>query len=87
MAVIDDPDSIVKCTNKVYLHELLSANRLPVPRTRVLQKGQLESLPVDAVTYPAVVKIPDGSFSRGMHKADNASNWKTTRANCCANRT
>ena len=71
MAVIDDPDSIVKCTNKVYLHELMSANRVPVPRTRVLQKGQLESLPVDAVSYPAVVKIPDGSFSRGVHKAEN----------------
>ncbi|MFZ5493500.1 MAG: RimK family protein [Pseudomonadota bacterium] len=70
MAVIDDPESIVKCTNKVYLHELLSANRVPVPRSRVLQKGQLESLPADAVTYPAVVKIPDGSFSRGVHKAD-----------------
>ncbi|GAB4351824.1 MAG: RimK family protein [Immundisolibacter sp.] len=71
MAVIDDPDSIVKCTNKVYLHELLSANRVPVPRTRVLQKGQLEHLPADAVSYPAVVKVPDGSFSRGVHKADN----------------
>ena len=49
----------------------MSANRVPVPRTRVLQKGQLESLPVDAVSYPAVVKIPDGSFSRGVHKAEN----------------
>src|SRR5690606_19812256 len=27
LAVIDDPESILKCTNKVYLNELLQANR------------------------------------------------------------
>ncbi|MCU0357880.1 MAG: RimK-like ATPgrasp N-terminal domain-containing protein, partial [Cyclobacteriaceae bacterium] len=32
LAVIDDPDSILKCTNKVYLHELLTANKILTPR-------------------------------------------------------
>jgi glutathione synthase/RimK-type ligase-like ATP-grasp enzyme len=52
--------------------ELLAINRVPVPRTLVLRKGE----PVDleaAVGYPAVLKIPDGSFSRGIHKADTVT--------------
>jgi glutathione synthase/RimK-type ligase-like ATP-grasp enzyme len=68
IVVIDDPDSIVKCTNKVYLAELLALNRVPVPRTLVLRKGEPADLE-STVGYPAVLKIPDGSFSRGVHKA------------------
>jgi glutathione synthase/RimK-type ligase-like ATP-grasp enzyme len=72
IVVIDDPDSIVKCTNKVYLAELLALNRVPVPRTVILRKGERVDLQA-AVGYPAVLKIPDGSFSRGVHKANDAS--------------
>lgn len=38
MVVIDDPDSILKCTNKVYMAELLKANNIPAPRTVILKK-------------------------------------------------
>ncbi|MDV7402742.1 hypothetical protein RZS08_65575, partial [Arthrospira platensis SPKY1] len=31
MAVLDDPDSILKCTNKVYLTRLLQKNKIPIP--------------------------------------------------------
>lgn len=31
MAVIDDPQSIIRCTNKVYLNELLKKEKIPVP--------------------------------------------------------
>jgi glutathione synthase/RimK-type ligase-like ATP-grasp enzyme len=74
MAVIDDPGSILKCTNKVYLAELLSVNKIPRPKTMVLQKGAVMHL--DAHTYPMVFKIPDGSFSRGMFKCTNAKEAK-----------
>ena len=33
MPVIDDPQSMIRCTNKVYLAERLSAERVPTPRT------------------------------------------------------
>ena len=36
MVVIDDPDSILKCTNKVYLAELLSNNKVGTPRTVIV---------------------------------------------------
>ena len=29
MPVVDDPDSILKCTNKVFLRELMSRHRIP----------------------------------------------------------
>ena len=34
MVVIDDPSSILKCTNKIYLHDLLTARKLPTPKDR-----------------------------------------------------
>ena len=37
MPVIDDPQSMIRCTNKVYLAERLSAERVPTPRTLVVQ--------------------------------------------------
>jgi glutathione synthase/RimK-type ligase-like ATP-grasp enzyme len=72
MVVLDDPDSIVRCTNKVYLAELLQANRIPTPRTLILQNGEAQLGRLDELMpFPVVVKIPDGSFSRGVHKAEN----------------
>ncbi|KAA3629384.1 MAG: ATP-grasp domain-containing protein [Proteobacteria bacterium] len=70
MVVIDDPDSILRCTNKVYLHELFQQHKVPAPKTLVLRKGE----PVDIAAqleFPLVLKIPHGSFSRGVYKARN----------------
>ncbi|MCG6942463.1 MAG: RimK family protein [Thiohalocapsa sp.] len=68
MVVIDDPVSILRCTNKVYLAELLEARGVPRPRTLILRRETL--LDVEAVIpYPVVLKIPEGSFSRGVFKA------------------
>ncbi len=39
MVVIDDPNSILRCTNKVYLADLLKTNNVPTPRSRILHKG------------------------------------------------
>ncbi len=36
LVVIDDPESIIRCTNKVYLAELFARNRIPHPRTVVV---------------------------------------------------
>ncbi len=70
MVVIDDPDSILKCTNKVYLAELLSAHRVPTPRTLILRRENLLEAE-ERIGFPVVLKIPDGSFSRGVFKAGN----------------
>ena len=68
LVVIDDPDSIVRCVNKIFLNELLSTNRLATPASIVLVKGENLTKAELALGYPMVLKIPDGSFSRGMFK-------------------
>ncbi len=70
MVVIDDPDSILRCTNKVFLAELLEANRVPRPRTLILRRETLLDAEA-AIGYPVVLKIPEGSFSRGVFKAND----------------
>ncbi len=72
MPVIDDPLSIIRCTNKIYLAELLQSNGIPTPRTVILGRRTLLKAE-EQLTYPMVLKIPDGSFSRGVVKvADRA---------------
>ncbi|WP_137388143.1 RimK family protein [Rhodoligotrophos defluvii] len=71
MPVIDDPQSMIRCTNKVYLAELLTAHKLPTPKTVIVQNiRQADELP-DQLGWPVVLKIPDGSFSRGVFKTES----------------
>ncbi|WP_439814252.1 RimK family protein [Zavarzinia sp. CC-PAN008] len=74
MPVMDDPASIIRCTNKVFLAELLRTNGVPTPRTLILSKPDAQG-PASQLGYPLVLKIPDGSFSRGVKKVDNADEF------------
>ena len=75
ISVIDSGDSILRCTNKVYLTELLMGNNIPIPRTHILQKGRVK---YDEAAYvlPLVLKIPDGAFSRGVFKVETRAEFK-----------
>ncbi|WP_386068384.1 RimK family protein [Tahibacter sp. UC22_41] len=78
MVVMDDPTSILRCTNKIYLHDLMRARKLPIPRSEILFRDdpkKLAELPA-LLGFPIVLKIPDGSFSRGIVKAENAEELK-----------
>jgi glutathione synthase/RimK-type ligase-like ATP-grasp enzyme len=74
MVVIDDTKSITRCTNKVYMQNLMEKHKIPAPEAKLIFKGvskeQLESI-VDELGFPIVLKIPDGSFSKGVKKAKN----------------
>jgi glutathione synthase/RimK-type ligase-like ATP-grasp enzyme len=74
MAVIDDPESIMRCCNKVFLHDLLQAHRIGMPPSRLVMRHPAPDY--DAVIaelgLPLVLKIPDGSFSRGVFKVESA---------------
>lgn len=67
LAVIDDPLSIIRCTNKAFLSEALTVKRIPTPRSRIVTEQNLEAA-VAEIGFPLVVKTPDGSFSRGVFK-------------------
>ncbi len=68
MPVIDDPGSILRCTNKAFLAELLRENGIGTPRTRLVSRRTMPRLE-DNLDYPVVLKVPDGSFSREVKKA------------------
>lgn len=78
MVVIDDPASILRCTNKIYLSELLKGRKLPTPRTEILYRDEAKRIGElgDLLGFPLVLKVPDGSFSRGVVKATDAESLK-----------
>lgn len=75
MVVVDDPTSILRCTNKIYLADLLSTNRVPTPKTVILNQPNEQSLEklVGDIGFPIILKIPDGSFSRGIVKVESTA--------------
>lgn len=78
LAVIDDPDSIIRCTNKVYLSELFEKERIPAPASQLLFRSNENSFAQisQQLGSPFILKIPDGSFSVGMHKVSNEQELK-----------
>jgi len=72
LVVIDDPVSILRCTNKVYLAERMERRRLPIPRTLVVDRRNAAQVG-ERLGYPCVLKLPDSAFSQGVVKADDAA--------------
>lgn len=68
LVVIDDPQSIIKCTNKVYLEELLSSHQIRTPQTLFISKFD-KKLP--QIEFPCVLKKPDSAFSQGVIKIED----------------
>jgi glutathione synthase/RimK-type ligase-like ATP-grasp enzyme len=67
MPVIDDPDSILKCTNKVYLNELMARHNISTPRTLMVHRENLDQV-VPTLGLPCVLKQPDSGFGLGVVK-------------------
>lgn len=74
LAVIDDPTSIVRCTNKVYLAEKLALKRVATPPTIVIHKDNI-SAAIDQLGLPLVLKQPDSAFSAGVSKAADENEY------------
>ena len=75
IAVIDDPESILRCTNKVFLAELLAGHKIPHPDTRIITKDEVDDAALEA-TLPAVLKRPDGAFSLGCFKTKTVDEYR-----------
>jgi len=79
LEVIDDPQSILRCTNKVFLAEALVQRGIRAPRTVIAHRGNLAQVH-EAVGFPCVLKQPDSSFSQGVVKvSDEAEFERATR--------
>lgn len=75
LIVMDDPTSILRCCNKVYLHDAFNYQKVPSLRTEVISDNSDETLDKleETFGYPVVLKMPEGSFSKGVYKL-NARN-------------
>ena len=71
LVVIDDPLSILRCNNKVYLAELLQQHHIPIPKTLLVHRGNVQDI-VPALGLPCVLKQPDSCMSLGVVKAETA---------------
>jgi len=68
LVVIDDPESILRCTNKVYQAEVFEQNGIGCPKTMVVYRDSAEEVAAK-LGLPCVLKKPDSSFSAGVVKA------------------
>jgi glutathione synthase/RimK-type ligase-like ATP-grasp enzyme len=72
LVVIDDAESILRCTNKVYQAELFARHRIPCPLTMVVHDENTGKV-AERIGLPCVLKQPDSSFSRGVVKVEAAA--------------
>ncbi|WP_234569105.1 RimK family protein [Rhodohalobacter sp. 614A] len=75
LVVIDDPESILMCTNKVYLAELLTKHQIPAPETLIISPETAEIVP-EKLGFPCILKQPDSSFSQGVVKVNDQNEFK-----------
>jgi glutathione synthase/RimK-type ligase-like ATP-grasp enzyme/ribosomal protein S18 acetylase RimI-like enzyme len=66
LVVVDDPWSILLCSNKVYLYERLANAGVPQPKGYVLTKKQCSPTFLATLPLPLVLKLPESSFSQGV---------------------
>ncbi len=69
MPVIDDTLSMIRCTNKVYLKELLENAGVPIPPTEIVDARTDLTGVFERLGAPVILKTPDGSFGAHMVKA------------------
>lgn len=79
LVVIDDPVSILRCTNKVFLAELFQRNGIPHPKTLVAHEDTVGEIGA-AVGLPCVLKKPDSAFSQGVVRVDTEEDLRTHAA-------
>lgn len=70
LVVIDDPESIIRCSNKVYLQEVLKRYHLRVPKSWIIHRDNIQEVQKE-IGFPCILKLPDSSFSKGVIKVAN----------------
>ncbi|SHK18493.1 Glutathione synthase/RimK-type ligase, ATP-grasp superfamily [Rubritalea squalenifaciens DSM 18772] len=71
LTVLDDPWSILLCSNKIYLHERLNRARIRQPKSWLLTKNSITKELVSLFSFPLVLKLPESTFSLGVYKVES----------------
>ncbi|HEY5775584.1 MAG TPA: RimK family alpha-L-glutamate ligase, partial [Xanthomonadales bacterium] len=82
LVVMDDSTSILRCCNKVFLHDAFTYNNVPSLKTVVMAGDSEKYLEQVETTlgYPMVLKMPEGSFSLGVFKVSSREELKAKLA-------
>ena len=75
IAIVDYPDAILKCCNKVFMAEALEIAGIPTPRTIIVHKDNRNSI-IEKTGLPLVLKSPDSTFSFGVKKAETQEEYE-----------
>lgn len=76
IAIIDYPDAILKCCNKVYMAEALDNANISTPKTVIVHSNNRSSA-LEKIGLPCVLKAPDSTFSFGVKKAKSKEEFDT----------
>ena len=76
LAIIDYPDAILKCCNKVYMAEALQNANIDTPKTCIVHKENRDTI-LEITGLPCVLKAPDSTFSFGVKKAKTVDEYNT----------
>lgn len=68
IAIIDYPDAILKCCNKVYMAEAFQNANISTPKTVIVHSNNRNAV-LKQTGLPCVLKAPDSTFSFGVKKA------------------
>jgi glutathione synthase/RimK-type ligase-like ATP-grasp enzyme len=70
MPVVDDPESVLKCGNKVFMQELLNRHRIVTPRTLIVHRANVNEV-IPTLGLPCVLKLPDSGFGLDVVKIES----------------
>ena len=75
LVVIDDTQSIIRCCNKVFLHDAFNYQHVPAPKSRLVASAcpaQCNNL-IQELGLPLVLMLPESAFSLGVYKVEDAA--------------
>lgn len=75
IALVDYPDAILKCCNKVFMAEALQIAGIPTPKTVIVHKENKQKV-LEVTGLPVVLKSPDSTFSFGVKKATTEGEYQ-----------
>ncbi|MBT0585866.1 RimK family protein [Alteromonas oceanisediminis] len=78
LIVMDDATSILRCCNKVFLHDAFSYNKVPSPKSDFVSEASDKTCArlAESFGFPMVLKLPESSFSIGVYKVENIAELK-----------
>lgn len=80
LVVVDDPWSIMLCSNKVYLQERLANAGVNQPRGWHLTSKDCTDRLLESLPLPLVLKLPESSFSLGVFRVSTVEELKAKLA-------